>query len=109
MQIARWLERRFEGAHRARHGIGVEAPGVEQRFGLRYAMRAQAGADDADVRAARLAVAVDVVEDRDSGEGKVAAPARKLLERPASLARPGRQAQVDNQLLVRELRRERAG
>src|SRR5947207_16008199 len=72
-------------------------------------MRTQAGADDAGVRVARLAVAVDVVEDRDSGEGKVAAPERKLLERPASLARPGGQAQFDNQLVVREVGRERAG
>src|SRR5438477_5504276 len=100
MQIARWLERRFEGAHRARHGIGVEAPAVEQRFGLRYAMRTQAGADDADVRVARFAVAIDVVEDGDSRECKVAAPSRKLFEGPAPVARPRRQAQLDDQLVV---------
>src|SRR5438105_14718118 len=99
MQIARRLERRFERARRARHRIGIEMLAVEQRFRLRDAMRAQARADDADVRVARLAVAAGVIEDGDTSERKVAAPARKLLERPAALARPSRQAQLDDQFV----------
>ena len=52
---------------------------------------------------------IRIVEERDAREGEVAAPPRELLEGEAASARPGRQAQLDDQLVLCEQRGERAG
>ena len=60
------------------------------------------------MRVARFPV-FGVVEQRNAGQGKIAAPAGKFLERPATTGSPRRQPHFDDQLVRLERRRERAG
>src|SRR5438067_4116039 len=109
MQISRRLERRFECLNHRRNDGRVGPTTVQCGFGPRHAMRPLAGADDADVGVARRAIGTEVIERGDAGERKVATALRELLEGPAPLARPWRQTQLDDQLVIRQRRRKRAG
>src|SRR5436190_19479973 len=55
-----------------------------------------AHADRADMWRERPALSIRVVEQRDAGERKVALAPSELLERPAPVRLPGRQADADD-------------
>src|SRR5262245_12697762 len=84
----------------------VNRVAIQRGLGVRQATLMVADANHPDMGALRLA-AVEIVVQRDSGHGEIAAAAGVLLKAPAARGRPWRQTDLGDDLVGREPRSER--
>jgi hypothetical protein len=107
MDVVSRVNRRRRSLFRLRDRGCVNPPAIQHGFHRGKAQRPVADPDRADMGVACLSVRILVVPERGGRHGEVAAAAGEFLKAPAPLRRPGREADLGDDFVRGERRRQR--